>query len=246
MRRSLRAHVLAGLLLAGASRATEPIDPEHGEPPAGTLALLQWPALTGTSRGLCPESPAQPQPLLSAPAGGDRAGELLPPEALAPGSDTPCTPPRLHRSDGSVVDLPTRELGYEEIALIAGERRDDRVQVFTGEAWSWVRIGDGARYHPIETLLPERMGYLSGAFGGRLCDVPGDADRCAALPSQVASDDLVVRALSSRRIDGRLWLEIELHDNVCEVDEPQPRARGWLPALDGGGRWTVWFYSRGC
>ncbi len=240
-----RGPLFAALVLAGATCAATPFDPEFGDPPPGTLGLLQWTALTGASRGLCPAAPAAAQALHSDAEGAGRIGELLPPEVRAGGGESACSPPRLRRLDGSQVDLPTRELGYEEIALIAGDRRGDAVSVFLGDGWAWMRPGVDAVFHPIEALLPERLGYLTESFDGRLCDSPVAAD-CRALADAASADDAIVRVLASRRVEGRLWLEVELHDNVCEVDEPALRARGWLPALDRQQRWAVWYYSRGC
>jgi hypothetical protein len=59
-------------------------------------------------------------------------------------------------------------------------------------------------------------------------------------------EDPTVRFTRSRKVDGRLWLYVEVmsHTIYESVEPPGVVAAGWVPAHDAAGRSVVWFYSR--
>lgn len=140
----------------------------------------------------------------------------------------------------------TREHGYEESSAM--------VYGLTGR-WVLVGLADGGRAWvprddgeliPIESLLRDRLTYLTEAWDGTLGFAPDPASSEVTVPrAGAAGAGAPAALLGTRMVDGALWLEVELLDRICEADTPRAVAKGWIPAWTGG-KPTMWFFSRGC
>ncbi len=146
----------------------------------------------------------------------------------------------------SLGGLETREHGYEESsAAVYGV--DERWLLVglrdSGRAWLRRDLGE---FLPLEPLLRERLTYLTDVWDGTLRFAPDSAAAPQPLPRPTRSGDgPPVRLLGTRMVNGALWLEIEVVDQVCEGPEPRAVAKGWIRAWSDAAP-TVWFYSRGC
>jgi hypothetical protein len=89
------------------------------------------------------------------------------------------------------------------------------------------------------------MTYLRSGTRVPLAAAPG-----AALPAgtRPIDRDIAARVVSTRRLDGVLWLQVDTRDaDVCKSG-PAVALSGWVPMLDPvrGDLPSVWFWSRGC
>lgn len=149
----------------------------------------------------------------------------------------------------SLTRLETREHGYEESSAVVYGIDGGWLLVGLpdgGRTWLRRRLGE---FVPLEPLLRERLTYLSEAWDGTLRFAPDTAATPEALarrePAAGAGEGPPVRLLGTRMVNGALWLEVEVLDQVCEGGESRPVARGWLRAWSNGVP-TVWYHSRGC
>ena len=146
----------------------------------------------------------------------------------------------------SLAPYERREHGYEEESAVV-----------YGEADRWLLLGlaDGGRrwvsrsagqYLPMDTLLQDRLSYLTDAWDRTLHAAPDPGSDLTRFPHPLESGDgPPTRLLQTRITGGRLWLEVELLDDVCTVDTSRVIGRGWVPAWTGG-EVTMWYWSRGC
>ena len=196
--------------------------------PALSVALLLLAACErGTPGGRAlPPPPPPPPPLPPAGSPDSLLGLfVLPPDSLG--------------------RFETREHGYEESAAV----------VYANDgAWLLAGLRDGGRtwlrrdlgeFIPLEPLLRERLSHLTEAWDGTLRFAPGTAATPEALRHRDGEGTPPVRLLGTRMVNGALWLEVEVLDQVCEGADSRPVARGWLPAWRNKAP-TVWFHSRGC
>lgn len=146
----------------------------------------------------------------------------------------------------SLRRLETREHGYEESAAVMYALDGGWVLVGvqdSGRAWLRRDLGEVL---PLERLLRERLTYLTETWDGTLRFAPDPSAAPERLRGHRAgAEGPPVRLLGTRMVNGALWLEVEVLDQVCEGGDPRPVAKGWLRAWREGLP-TVWFYSRGC
>jgi len=140
----------------------------------------------------------------------------------------------------SVIGIPVQELEYETKAAIVLEKRDQWLKIDLGYSFGtgWIQSSERNKFFPLETLLPDdRLKDLLDIAPG--ADIPAHYDVVDSRP---------VRILDSKRVDGRLWFNVEIlshsiYDNSKE--DPTVIGKGWLPAHNATGHPTIWFYSRG-
>lgn len=148
----------------------------------------------------------------------------------------------------SLGRLEAREHGYEEASAVVYGIGDDGRWLLVGlrdGGRTWLRREAG-EFLPIESLLRGRLTHLTNAWDRSLRFAP----HAGSSPHQVrglarGGDDPPARLLGTRVVDGRLWLEVQVLNRICEGDTPETVAYGWVPAWTGG-QPTMWFYSRGC
>ncbi len=168
-----------------------------------------------------------------------------------------------------LADFVTREIGYEEPALVVLERDDFgyRLQPSSSSGAGpeeWIsREHEGVHDLVIFDEIPlGRLAYMPRGWSGFSWPEPG-----AGLPSRYirgitlggsedgsSAESLIghgaevpVNVLRSQRIGGSLWFLIEvLEPEPCSGEEPQSIASGWVPGYRVNDEPNVWFYSRGC
>jgi hypothetical protein len=141
------------------------------------------------------------------------------------------------------LQLRQREASYESAALAVYGQRPGwyRLRLKTG-IYVWASARELGEFLPLRQLLPDRLNHLSRSWDGRLHDAPGGR------PAQIRDGgEVAVQYLASRRVDGRLWVEVALYkDDPCSGGDGSTAERGWVPAHDDQGEPLVWFWSRGC
>jgi hypothetical protein len=161
------------------------------------------------------------------------------------------------------LDVPTRPRGcvftesaYEIPSLAAFERRSGWVRIALDNdatRFGWVRESD--RFHAIVDLLASQstLTYLAPSWDGMLYESPGSARRSVNARTARASDTIVrenaevpYRAIGRTVVQERLWLHVEILDEVCGNQDPQVIDTGWVPAQSPAGIQWAWFWSRGC
>ncbi len=150
------------------------------------------------------------------------------------------------RSIRSLTEFATRELSYEQPALLVYAVEAGWLQVaLANNKRVWVS-GDQVRLHPLEIVVLQRLSYLSRDWDGKVWSEPAAA-LTAELPP-TPGVERSVRVRDARRHQGRSWLQVEIYDrSECESGPPpQVVASGWVPAHQASGEPLVWFYSRGC
>ena len=150
--------------------------------------------------------------------------------------------------------LPPDSLGRFETLEHGYEESSATVYGLDG-AWMLVGLRDGGRawlrrdlgeFLPLEPLLRERLTHLTDAWDGTLRFGPDTAATLERVPPRGDEGaDPPVRLLGTRMVQGALWLEVEVLDQVCEGEDPRAVAKGWLRAWRDA-KPTVWYYSRGC
>jgi hypothetical protein len=90
----------------------------------------------------------------------------------------------------------------------------------------------------------ERLTHLTKQWDGRAYARP---DAQSPLVRQYSHDDEVpYRARGHRVVDGRLWVHVDVLDQVCSGPEPRVLFTAWVPAQAPMGTRWAWFWSRGC
>lgn len=148
----------------------------------------------------------------------------------------------------SLARFETREHGYEEASAVVYGIADEGRWLLVGlrdSGRAWMRR-DAGELLPIEALLRDRLTHLTEDWDRSLRFAPHAGSTPQAVRGLARdADDVPARLLGTRVVDGRLWLEVEVLDRICEGDTPEIVAYGWVPAWTGG-KPTMWFYSRGC
>ena len=150
------------------------------------------------------------------------------------------------RSVSELSDFQTRELSYEQPALLVYAVSKGWLQVALADGGRvWVSA-DVVRMHPLEVALINRLNYLVSGWDGRVWTEPG-AQLAATLASS-EDNQTSVQVLGAKRHQGRSWMQIEVHsESPCSGSgTPEVIARGWVPLHQPSGEPLVWFYSRGC
>lgn len=150
------------------------------------------------------------------------------------------------RAVRSLAEFATRELSYEQPALLVYAVEGNWLQVALADGQRLWVSSDEVRLHPLEVVVLRRLSYLSRDWDGKVWSEPGAA-LTAELPPRPGVERSV-RVRDARRHQGRSWLQVDIYDrSECESGPPpQLIASGWVPAHQASGEPLVWFYSRGC
>lgn len=220
---------------------------EHGPPRAGTIGLLEWKRLGSALAQDCPPELAALS-LFATPQGSEPIAWIEPARADPGSGADACLAPSLRDRGGRVLQLPLREHGYEEVSLMVNAVAAPAYRVAVDRGWAWLVTDADAVYRSYESLLPERLTYLTPAFDGVLCPAPLADERCIRLAPPAAHEQPAVRVLSQTRADADadLWLQVEVLDGWCGMQEPVVLAQGWIRGFDSVERVSVWFHARGC
>jgi hypothetical protein len=148
------------------------------------------------------------------------------------------------------------ESDYEIPSLAAFERRDGWVRITLDNdatRFGWVRESD--QFHAIVDLLAgeSRLTYLTPTWDGTLYESPGFSPRGRNARTPGTSGAIVrgnaevpYRTIGRAVVQGRLWLHVEILDEVCGNQDPRVIDTGWVQALSPEGAQWAWFWSRGC
>jgi hypothetical protein len=161
------------------------------------------------------------------------------------------------------LDVPTRPRGcvftesaYEIPSLAAFERRSGWVRIALDNdatRFGWVR--ESERFHAIVDLLAGQstLTYLTSSWDRMLYESPGATRQGRNARTPRASDTIVrgnaevpYRAIGHAIVYNRLWLHVEILDEVCGNHEPRVIDTGWVPAQSSADIQLAWFWSRGC
>jgi hypothetical protein len=185
----------------------------------------------------------------------DKEGILLAPRqgsGQADGSKRSCTWKRDRDRPASPRGCLFTESGYEIPSLAVFARQATWLRIALDDnatRFGWVQQrGD---FHALADLVAaERLTYLTGAWDKRLHDSPA-ADLRTGRDARVSTNaaratEVPYRTIAQRIVQGRLWLHVELLDQVCSGGEPNVIDTGWVPAQSPAGDQWAWFWSRGC
>lgn len=220
-------------------------DGEYGPPRAGTVGLLEWPRVGSPLARHCPPD-LVPLPLFAGPLDLRPMAWIEPARVDPASAEGECSAPALRDLQDRLSPLPLREHGYEEISMMVSVASAPAYRIAVDDGWAWLIAGEDAVYRSYESLLPERLTYLAPAFDGQLCAEPQAEDHCLALAPMAAGEERAVRVLSHDKRGGVLWLQVEVLDRWCGMQEPVALAQGWIRGFDPAQRVSVWFHSRGC
>jgi hypothetical protein len=133
----------------------------------GLLALRQ---LEGP---WCEPPPPVEVPLYATPASADPIGWIRAGKHPESGSDCYIVILNVHRRDGSVRELPTKEYEEEEPdAAIVFEQRDRWFKVRLEDGTAWLQASDRDQYFSLQKLFTRRPAHLTDAWDGKVADVP--------------------------------------------------------------------------
>ncbi len=144
----------------------------------------------------------------------------------------------------SDIAVKTRESSYEVKAAIVYEKRAAWLRMKTTSGNDvWMKKSPSNTFHPLETLLPGRLSYLTKHFSGALWPEPG-----AGTPLRITfSKEQSIEIHKTNNIADSLWLYVSvLKNNPCEGEPRVVAASGWIPAWNAAGELTTWYWSRGC
>ncbi|MCE2945745.1 MAG: hypothetical protein LXA50_01585 [Betaproteobacteria bacterium] len=241
---------MAAAPLLGALFVLAPAQPAQAHPldrAAGIIGALPLPEVFGP--GACAPFVAKELLVHRQPDRIERSRQHIhparPSAAKAGGECMPVTALVSPAGSRKGSELPTIELSYEQPAAIVLERRPRWYRIALADGSGWVNIDDTRRFIPLTRLLSSKMTYLRGGTPVPLAAQPGQAPGRDARP---LDGDIAARVVSTRRLDGVLWLQVDTRGaDVCEA-RPPVSLSGWIPMLDParGGVPSVWFWSRGC
>ncbi|MFO0523020.1 MAG: hypothetical protein ACK515_21735 [bacterium] len=241
---------VAAAPLLGALFVLAPAQPAQAHPldrAAGIIGALPLPEVFGP--GACAPFVAKELLVHRQPDRIERSRQHIhparPSAAKAGGECMPVTALVSPAGSRKGSELPTIELSYEQPAAIVLERRPRWYRIALADGSGWVNIDDTRRFIPLTRLLSSKMTYLRGGTPVPLAAQPGQAPGRDARP---LDGDIAARVVSTRRLDGVLWLQVDTRGaDVCEA-RPPVSLSGWIPMLDParGGVPSVWFWSRGC
>lgn len=206
------------------------------------IGLLTLPDVFGPA--VCAEFEPAPTALFAAPDSSSPVGWIRTDRRWTQEPAGGCTglEVNVHRAAGVALPLPAQEYDYEAPAAVVLERRGLWYRIRDGGTGSWLHATSRSEFLSLESLLPERLTYLTAAWDGRLRSAPG-----APASARLEAGERAVRVTEVRRIADAFWVEVEvLAGSPCEVAEPGVAARGWVPAHASSGESVVWFHARGC
>jgi len=138
--------------------------------------------------------------------------------------------------------VPLLEDGHEERAFVAVGHTGRWARIRLDRGTGWIHLSKAGALVPYDDLVIGRMAELTEAWDGRIRTRPGGAARTLDRKSVKG-----VTALDSRRVNGKLWLQVRLlAENPCEVHDPHVLATGWIRAYSDKRQPTVSHFSRGC
>jgi hypothetical protein len=157
-------------------------------------------------------------------------------------------------ADSLLDALETREYGYEERALTVYAMHTGWYLVSTRDSTrTWLRAAAVDSFMPLDSLLHDRLSYLTDAWDGVLRVAPSmNAARViTASPLRASgtdSDQTPARVLRTRRMnESTWWAEVEvMNTSGCDAETPRVLATGWVPLWGTNRAPTVWYFSRGC
>lgn len=152
---------------------------------------------------------------------------------------------RVHRYGNHAIEkLPTKEYENESPAVIVYEKYNNwyRIQMETGSGW--VLASTENIFLSLLALFTSHTPYLTIEWDGRVWQSPNKGVK------QVigAKPRIAVRVLTSKLVDGKLWVEILLpvEDDCGNRNSSIAPIQGWIPVHSKSGNVTLWFNSRGC
>jgi hypothetical protein len=143
------------------------------------------------------------------------------------------------------------ESGYEILAVGVFETRGDWLRIAlddNGRRFGWIQ--PSGEFHALPDLLAsDHLTYLTDQWNRLMYDSPGsrrarEARSASRAPS--ANPEIPYRTIGHTFVGERLWLHVELLDQVCRAEEPRVLDSGWVPAQSPIGSQWAWFWSRGC
>jgi hypothetical protein len=176
-----------------------------------------------------------------------------PPPALDPA--VPDSLIGLVTAPDSLLDrFETLEHGYEERALTVYAIRGRWYLVRTPDSTrTWLRAAVVDSFMPLDSLISDRLNYLTEAWDGALRTAPSFTAPHVSVstPLRANGSDIEytpTRVLRTRRIDGSTWwAEVEVMSaSGCDDQTPRVLASGWVPLWGTNRAPAVWYYSRGC
>lgn len=238
---------LAALALAGSAGALQAAGTDPLARTAGAIGLVLLPEVLGPG-GCAPFTPKD-LPVQSLP---DRIGRSLLTLHAAPAAPAQpaggCAPARARVSpQGSRngPELPTIEASYDQPAAIVLERRQRWYRIALPADSGWIRIEDSRRFIPLTQLLSGGMAYLRR---GALLPLAAEPGRPVAGPARTLDEDVPARVVSTRTLDGILWLQVDTRGAQACGTPAVATLAGWVPLHDQRrqGVPSVWFHPRGC
>jgi hypothetical protein len=147
------------------------------------------------------------------------------------------------------------ESDYEIPSLAVFERQGGWVRIaldVDASRFGWVQ--EGIQFHALAELVASdnRLTYLTATWDRTLYESPASptparGGRAAPTDKSVRGNgEAPYRALEHVVVDGRLWLRVEILDEVCGDKDPRVIDTGWVPAQSPVGTQWAWFWSRGC
>jgi len=147
------------------------------------------------------------------------------------------------------------ESGYEIPSLAVFDRQGGWLRIALDDRatrYGWVQ--ERGQFHALADLLAgNRSTYLMAAWDRTLYESPSSGApalgrrtaRTSGKPPN-ANAEVPYRAIGHVFMQGRLWLHVEILDEVCGGQDPRVIDTGWVPAQSPVGAQWAWFWSRGC
>ncbi len=208
----------------------------------------------------CMAIPFEPADVFDAP-GGLRIGQLVldhPEYARKTTSTCSFRPVAYLRAEGrgSLVDIRRMEVGYEEPSLAVFKVSQHMgvfwVQGRTPTGSFWVPVTSGRQYLSLERDLVQGLALLSESCDneGRCQPLPESTVKLAQKAGEQRQDTCYGNAYdivtSVTLPDGRRAYEVQLAEALEPKYGKSLPLKALVPTRDYRGRWTGFFYSRGC
>ena len=143
------------------------------------------------------------------------------------------------------------ESDYEIPSLAVFDRRGNWLRIALDDnatRFGWIQKRN--EFHTLAELLAgDKLTYLTTAWNGTLYDSAGLARPTRPVRTIDAirqNGETPYRPVGRAFVQGRLWLHVEVLDQVCGDQDPQVVDTGWVPAQSPAGAQWAWFRSRGC
>lgn len=144
-------------------------------------------------------------------------------------------------------DLELKEHGYEVLSAVAYQQKKGWYLIGIKNNKlnkGWITPNDAGKFRPYEELIVNSLTYLTNEWDGIIRKVPAINSNFESLIKLSTGH---VRIIATKKVDNKLWLQIELlNPGWCTLEDPQVINKGWIPAFSLKDHPNVWFYSRGC